>query len=58
MKVNKQKIIILEFDTGKVHIYDYDPFKYPEAEDFIESKSLNSNSCQWMTTSKLVINIK
>ena len=53
-----QKIIILNFDTGEVYIYDYDQSKHPEAEDFIESKDLGSNNCQWMIVNKLVINIE
>jgi hypothetical protein len=53
------KIIILDFNTGQVHVYPYDINVWGDAIEFIESEEigLNSNNCQWMTTENLNIQI-
>lgn len=56
----KKKIIILDFRTQDVLIYNYDENLWESCEDFIESKeiNLNSNDCQWMVVDELNIQIK
>lgn len=56
----KKKIIILDFRTQDVFIYNYDENVWESCEDFIESKkiNLNSNDCQWMVVDELNIQIK
>jgi hypothetical protein len=53
------KVIILDFQTGKVHVYPYDMTKWVDCEEFIESEEvgLNSNHCQWMTVENLKLQI-
>lgn len=53
------KIVILDFSTQEIHIYDYDLNKWEDCIDFIESKEigLNSNNCQWMVVDKLKLEI-
>lgn len=55
-----KKIIILDFFTTNVLIYDYDENVWGDCIDFIESEeiNLNSNDCQWMVVDKLNIQIK
>lgn len=52
------KIIILNFETGEVHVYPYDENVWEDCEDFMESEEvgLNSNTCQWMVVDE--VNIK
>jgi hypothetical protein len=50
-----KKIIILDFETAKVHIYDYNTSL--DSEDFIESLLYNSNNCQWMIVDELKLEI-
>lgn len=56
----KKKIIILDFRTQDVIIYNYDENIWESCEDFIESEEINLNSgdCQWMVVDKLNIKIK
>jgi hypothetical protein len=56
----KKKIIILDFRTQDVLIYDYDENIWESCEDFIESEeiNLNSNDCQWMVVDEINIKIK
>ncbi len=55
-----KKIIILDFRTSDVFVYDYDINIWENGEDFIESEevNLNSNDCQWMIVDELKIQIK
>jgi len=57
---NKKKIIILDFKTQNVLVYDYDENIWEDCIDFIESEeiNLNSNDCQWMVVDELNIEIK
>jgi hypothetical protein len=44
------KIIILDFNTAKVHIYNYDNTMCED--DFFDSVGLVMNNCQWMIVNK------
>jgi hypothetical protein len=57
--MEKSKIIILDFNTGKVHIYAYDLNIWGDCIEFLESDeiNLNSNNCQWMVVNNLKIEI-
>jgi hypothetical protein len=52
-------IIILNFETGEVHIYQYDSKIALEdgIEDFIRSKGHSPSNSQWMCTDKLMLQI-
>lgn len=49
-----QKIIILDFVSGKTHIFTYDPNIWMDGEEFINTKydeveiDATANDCQWM----------
>jgi hypothetical protein len=53
------KIIILDFRTQDIHIYDYDLNVWEDCIDFIDSEEigLNSNDCQWMVVDDLKLQI-
>lgn len=61
-----KKIIILDFETGEVHISDFDSNIYNELEiyDFFEKLNgmkdtdLSENNCQWMIVDKLQLFIE
>lgn len=55
-----KKIIILDFLTQDVLVYDYDENIWGDCIDFLESEeiNLNSNHCQWMVVDELNIRIK
>lgn len=57
---DKKKIVILDFQTQKVLIYDYDENIWEDCIEFLESDeiNLNSNNCQWMVVDNLNIEIK
>ena len=54
------KIIILDFRTAEVFVYNYDTNIWEDGENFIESEevNLNSNDCQWMIVDELKMQIK
>ena len=35
-----QKIIILDFSTSEVHIFDFDPHRYEDGETFMASEEM------------------
>ena len=49
-----QKIIILDFSTGEVHVFNYDSRVFKDGEDFISQAEenhgikLREKDCQWM----------
>ena len=53
------KIVVLDFETGQVHIYPYDINVWEDCVEFLESAEigLNSNNCQWMTVDNLTLQI-
>ena len=57
------KIIILDFSTPDVHIFDYDKNVYSDGEEFIERMndldelSCRVQDCQWMIVKDLTIKI-
>jgi len=55
-----KKIIILDFFTQEVLVYDYDENIWEDCIEFLESDQigLNSNNCQWMVVDELNIKIK
>jgi hypothetical protein len=55
-----KKIVILDFRSQEVLIYDYDQNIWEDCIDFLESEeiNLNSNDCQWMVVNELNIQIK
>lgn len=54
-------IIILDFETGEVHVAPYDSSVYNEFSDFIQKFNyekdlcLSEYNCQWMIVDKLTI---
>jgi len=52
--LNKNKIIILEFESAKVYVADYDSAIYDDASDFFKDfneangTSVTENNSQWM----------
>ncbi len=50
----KEKIIILDFSTGEVHIFDYDSTKWESGEEFIiehhsqDGITFKEGECEWM----------
>lgn len=54
------KIIILNFRTKDVLVYDYDITMWDDDEEFIESEEvgLKVSDCQWMIVDELNIQIK
>lgn len=54
-----KKIIILDFTTGDVHIFNYDSNIYEDFSDFIEfinkeyGLSLKENQCNYMVVDKI-----
>ncbi len=55
----KQTIIILDFGSGKVLIYPYDPNVWEDGEAFLTSKEVNlrPSNCEWMVVDKLLIEV-
>ena len=52
-----KKIIILNFETAEVHVYDYDENVWEDCEEFMMSENIRFNDCQWMLTDNLKIEI-
>lgn len=65
MKENIKKIIILDFEVGEVHVFDFDEniFKGDDLQyylDIINEKfnlHLNENNCQWMIVDNLTLRV-
>ena len=60
--MNNQKIIILDFESGEVHVFPYDRFAYEDGEDFFEAineygYNFGDSNCQWMIVDELNIEI-
>lgn len=54
-----KKLIVLDFGTAEVHIYQYDDTIWKDAEDFTDDDGnlvLDSN-CQWMIVDELKLQI-
>lgn len=49
-----EKLVILDFNTGEVHIYNID-MKVKCVEDLISKLGHRVNDCQWMFTSSDII---
>ena len=54
-----KKIIILNFETAEVHVYNYDEAVWEDCEEFMthEDIGLNPNHCQWMVVDSLKLEI-
>lgn len=54
-----KKIIILNFVTAEVHIYDYDEAVWEDCEEFMgqEDINLNPSDCEWMVVNSLKLEI-
>lgn len=63
MATEIQKIIILDFSNGNVHVFDFDPNIYIDGEHFISENEKEGEidfrlaDCQWMITNSLNIQI-
>lgn len=56
------KITILDFSTGKVHVFPYNEKMYDNVEDFFDSeyckdKGIKESNCQYMVSSNLTLHI-
>lgn len=61
--MKKQKIIILDFRTTEVFVFDFDPNIYENASDFFEDDyakelGLDESNSQYMVVDELNIQIK
>lgn len=57
-----KKIIILDFASAEVHVFDYDKNIFEDGEDFIaqineEGYSFSDINCQWMISETMNIQI-
>ena len=57
-----KKIIILDFQTAEVHIFDYDPTVYESYEEFYSSNEatdlgLRETNCETMVVDQLILHI-
>lgn len=55
-----KKLIVLDFSSGEVNVFNYDENIYDDFENFAEENpeyELNPNDCQWMITNELTIKI-
>ena len=50
MSIDMEKLIILDFTTGEVDIYNIDMNYEPCMEDLLPELGHNANNCQWMFT--------
>lgn len=48
-----KKIIILDFSTAEVYVYDFDEDVHEDGESFLISVGLKEKDCQWMITNEL-----
>jgi hypothetical protein len=60
--MNSEKIIILDFSTGEVHVFPYDEDLYEDASDFLENDickelGIRESDCQYMVVDQLNIQI-
>ena len=52
--MSKELIIIMDFATREVHIYDYNPNDWESGEDFLinhyseEGQTFKQSQCEWM----------
>ena len=52
--MNKQLIIIMDFSTCEIHVYDFDPNIWEEGEDFVvghyseHGQTFKEGQCEWM----------
>lgn len=52
--MERHKIIILDFSTGEVHIFDFDHQKHGTGEEFLienfseQGQTFKEGQCQWM----------
>jgi hypothetical protein len=55
-----EKLIVLDFRSGEVTVYDYDFLKYEDVEDFQDKygRYVIHNDCQYMVVKELKINIE
>ena len=58
----KKKIIILDFSTSEVHVFDFDQQKYEDGETFMASEEMEDydfkeSQCQWMIVDELKLEI-
>ena len=58
-----QKIIILDFSTAEVHVFNFDSNVFEDGEDFISQANdhygidLREQDCQWLITNDSELNI-
>lgn len=58
-----KKIIILDFETAEIHIFDFDDAIFEDFNDFAESineefgLNLSESNCEWMIVKELNIQI-
>ncbi len=45
-----KKIIILDFNSGTVHIHNYDTSLYPEAEDYVLELGYQLGNIEYMVS--------
>jgi len=50
------KLIVLDSNTGEVHVYSWDVEKC-SCEEFIEEQGHQVSNCDWMTVTELKITI-
>ncbi|MCB5972678.1 hypothetical protein LIT13_06615 [Flavobacterium psychrophilum] len=56
-----KKIIILDFSTSEVHVFDFDEKKYKDGgEEFLiehnEEFGFKESQCQWMISKEFILN--
>lgn len=54
-----KKLIVLDFETAEVHVYQYDENVWESPEDFTDKDGayVITESCQWMVVADLNIQI-
>ena len=55
-----ERIVVLDFTTSEVHVWNWNPKDWESAEDFIDAQLEtlgNSGNCQWMHSPNLPITI-
>jgi len=53
-----KKIIILDFESGKVLIKSYDSLFWENDEDFLIDLGLRPKNCEWMIVDELKLKIE
>lgn len=55
-----KKIIILDFCTTEVHVFDFDEKKYNNGEEFLikhhKDFGFKESQCQWMISEEFILN--